>query len=425
MTAGKVRPADAPGRLGSDSMTWTELGNGVQVMSEHIPGVRSAAVGVWVRQGSAHEPEPDTGVSHMLEHMVFKGTERRSAAEIAVALEGLGGSLDAYTSREHTSYQARVLDEHLPEALDVLADLVRSPRIEPTDLELEREVVLEEIAQVEDTPDDLVFELHGERLWNGHPYGRSILGTKESVTAMSAERLRELHGERYSGASLLVAAAGNVEHEDFAGRVGELFGGVAAGARPGAIPTPPATRSGAERSARESAQTHIVFGTDVPGHAHPDRYALVLLSSALGGGMSSRLFQRVREELGLCYSIYTYQSFYSLGGVSGVYVGTRPATADTAAAAVREELARVAADGLPEPELEQVRRQVKGQLVLSLESTGARLYRLASFGLHDEPLLSLGELLDKIDAVGSEDVRRVAASYFPPDRHLELRLGPQ
>ncbi|HUF75286.1 MAG TPA: pitrilysin family protein [Longimicrobiales bacterium] len=424
MTAGKVALA-APGRLASDSMIWTELANGVQVMSEHIPGVRSAAVGVWVRQGSAHEAEADTGVSHMLEHMVFKGTERRTAAEIAVALEGLGGSLDAYTSREHTSYQARVLDEHLPEALDVLADLVLAPRLEASDLELEREVVLEEIAQVEDTPDDLVFELHGERLWNGHPYGRSILGTKESVGAMTAERLRELHALRYSGASFLVAAAGNVQHEEFFERALQLFGGVAPGAGRGSIEPPRPTLSGVEHCTRGSAQTHIVFGTDVPRHSHADRYALVLLSSALGGGMSSRLFQRVREELGLCYSVFTYQSFYSLSGVGGVYVGTRPATADAAAAAVREELAKVAVDGLPEPELAQVKRQVKGQLVLSLESSGSRLYRLASFALHDEPLLSLGELLDKVDAVSADDVRRVARTYFPPERQLELRLGPE
>ena len=307
----------------------------------------------------------------------------------------------------------------------MLADLVLAPRLDASDLGLEREVVLEEIAQVEDTPDDLVFELHGERLWGGHPYGRSILGTQESVRAMTATRLRELHSERYSGSGLLVAAAGNVEHDDFSARVRGLFEGVPPGVGSGSVAQPPTTRSGVERCARDSAQTHIVFGTDVPGHAHPDRYALVLLSSALGGGMSSRLFQRVREELGLCYSIFTYQSFYSLGGVAGVYVGTRPASADTAAAAVREELARVAAEGLPETELEQVKRQVKGQLVLSLESSGARLYRLASFALHDEPLLSLGELLDKVDAVTSEDVRRVAGSYFRPDRHLELRLGPE
>jgi predicted Zn-dependent peptidase len=295
----------------------------------------------------------------------------------------------------------------------------------PPDLELEREVVLEEIAQVEDTPDDLVFELHGERLWNGHPYGRSILGTKDSVSAMTAERLRELHAERYSAGSLLVAAAGNVRHEAFSERVRELFGGVAPGEGRSSIEPPPPTSSGVERSVRGSAQTHIVFGTNVPRHSDPDRYALVLTSSALGGGMSSRLFQRVREELGLCYSIYAYQSFYSLSGVGGVYVGTRPATADTAARAVREELAKLAADGLPEPELEQVKRQVKGQLVLSLESSGARLYRLASFALHDEPLFSLGELLDRIDAVSADDVSRVAREYFQPERQLELRLGPE
>ncbi|HSH74063.1 MAG TPA: pitrilysin family protein, partial [Longimicrobiales bacterium] len=354
-----------------------------------------------------------------------KGTARRSAAEIAVALEGLGGSLDAYTSREHTSYQARVLDEHLPQALDVLADLVLDPLLEESDLKLEREVVLEEIAQVQDTPDDLVFELHSESLWRGHPYGRSILGSNESVRAMTSAGLRELHAARYAGANLVVAAAGNVDHEDFSGRVSEHFGRAGPAPSTEPIAAPEGTSSGVERCPRASAQTHIVFGTDVPGHSHPDRYALVLLSSALGAGMSSRLFQRVREELALCYAVYTYQSFYSQSGVSGVYVGTRPATAHTAAGVVREELARVAAEGLPAEELEQVKRQVKGQIVLSLESSGARLHRLASFALHREPLIGLGELLAEIDAVGGEDVRRVAHEYFDPGRQLELRLGPE
>jgi len=419
MTAGKRLPAGSP-----EPMIWTELDNGVQVLSEHIPGLRSAAVGVWVRQGSAHESEEDTGASHLIEHMVFKGTDRRSAMEIAVALEGLGGSLDAYTSREHTSYQARVLDEHVPEALDVLADLVLSPLLRQSDLELEREVVLEEIAQVEDTPDDLVFELHNETLWNGHPYGRSILGTKASVSALTAERLRELHAEQYRGANLVVAAAGNVQHEDFARRVGELFGATSGGARTSAVHVPDRTHAGVEREPRESAQTHIVFGTGVPGHSHADRYPLVLLSSALGAGMSSRLFQRVREELALCYSVYTYQSFYRSSGVSGVYVGTRPATAEKAAKTVREELARAVAEGLPHAELEQTKRQLKGQIMLSLESSGARLNRLASFPLHEEPLTGLDGLLEKIDAVTADDVRRVARDYYDPARQLELRLGP-
>ena len=405
-------------------MSRSVLDSGIEVLSEHIPGVRSAAVGAWVRQGSVHESGEDAGVSHMLEHMVFKGTERRSAIEIAIALEGLGGSLDAYTSREHTSYQARVLDEHVPEALDVLSDLVIRPQLEEDDLRLEREVVLEEIAQVEDTPDDLVFELHCERLWNGHPYGQSILGSKESVSQLSAERLRALHEDTYTSPNLVVAGAGNVDHEDFVDRVAQLFGDMASGPRARRADPTPVTRSGVEWRSRDSSQTHIVFGTGVPGHSHPDRYPLILLSSALGSGMSSRLFQRVREELGLCYAVYTYQSFYRVSGISGVYLGTRPGTADDAAAAVRREFAQVAVEGLPEAELEQVKRQVKGQVMISLESTGARLHRLASFALHEEPFVGLTGLLERVDAVTTDDVRRVAAEYFRPDRQLELRLGP-
>ncbi|MGE0159258.1 MAG: M16 family metallopeptidase [Gemmatimonadales bacterium] len=410
--------------VGPDGMMWTALPNGVQVLTERMPSVRSAAVGVWVRQGSAHESDTDTGASHMLEHMVFKGTERRSAVEIAVALEGLGGSLDAYTSREHTSYQARVLDEHAPDALDVLADLVLAPRLEQADLDLEREVVLEEIAQVEDTPDDLVFELHGESLWRGHPYGRSILGTKDSVGGMSAVGLRELHTGRYAAPNLIVAAAGNIHHDVFLAGVDELFARAPSGTGPMVVAAPSTTTTGTLRVPRDSAQTHIVFGTDVPGHGHPDRHALVLLSTALGAGMSSRLFQKVREELALCYSVYTYQAFYSTSGVSGVYVGTRPATADKAAGAVRHELARVVKGGLPDAELEQVKQQVKGQVMLSLESTGARLHRLASFALHEEPMIGLDDLLAKIDAVTPDDIRRVARAHFDPDGQLELRLGP-
>jgi predicted Zn-dependent peptidase len=410
---------------GTDMMAESVLDCGVHVLSEYIPSVRSASVGVWFRQGGAHELLKDTGVSHLLEHMVFKGTERRSAAEIAMALEGLGGSLDAYTSREHTSYQARVLDEHLGEALDVLADLVFHPLLRGEDLELEREVVLEEVAQVEDTPDDLVFELHSDLLWQGHPYGRSILGTKDSVTSMSIDTLRDLHSRTYHGQNLIVGAAGNVKHGPLVELVEGLFGSRAGGRPSGEIATPGRTLAGEHRIARTTAQTHVVLGTGVPGHAHKDRYPLALISSALGGGMSSRLFQKVREELGLCYSVYTYQSFYSASGLSGVYVGTRPATADAAVDAISHEMARMAEFGLTADELEQTKRQVKGQVMLSLESTGARLYRLASLALHREPFLGLDGLLRRIDSVTVEDVCRVAAEFYHPDRQLEVRLGPE
>ncbi len=418
--AGSVSPLGASSPLRSHV-----LPNGIHVLSEEIPGVRSASVGVWVRQGTAHEDPAVMGASHMLEHMVFKGTERRTAKDLALALEGLGGSLDAYTSREHTSFQARVLDENLPEALDVLADLALCPLLRGEDLDLEREVVLEEISTVDDTPDDLVFELHGERLWGDHPYGYSILGTRETVGGMAADTLRGIHRERYVGRNLVVAAAGNVQHGPFLEAVERLFGGLEPGARSDHVPAPPVCARGDERVRRGGAQSHLVFGTDAPGHADPRRHALVLLSSALGGGMSSRLFQRIREELALAYTVYSFQSFYALAGLTGVYVGTRPSWEGRAVDAVREELARVAREGLPAEELEQTKRQVKGQIMLSLESTGARLYRLAGFALYEEAFLDLDALLARIDAVTAEEVAAAAATFYDPERQLLLRLGPE
>ena len=405
-------------------MDETRLDSGIQVLTESIPSVRSAAVGVWVRQGSAHETPDTMGASHLLEHMVFKGTERRSAREIAMALESLGGSLDAYTSREHTSFQARVLDEHVAEALDVLADLVLSPALRDGDLELEREVVLEEIATVEDTPDDLVFELHGQQLWDSHPYGFSILGTRDTVASMDGSTLRALHADRYHAGNMVVAAAGNVDHDAIVELVERHFGHAAGGAvtRPAPEPTPNTNKD--VRVQRDAVQTHIIVGTATPARSDCRRYPLVLLSAALGGGMSSRLFQKVREELALAYTVYTYQSFYARAGVSGVYVGTRPGWGDQVVAAIRNELEEVSEHGLPNEELEQIKSQVKGQIMLSLESTGARLYRLAGFALHEEPFLTLDELLARIDGVTQEEVAAVATEFFDPDRQCALRLGP-
>lgn len=402
----------------------TTLPNGVRVLSEEIPSVRSVAAGIWVRQGSVHEEAEEMGVSHLLEHMLFKGTESRSALDIALALESLGGSLDAYTSREHTSYQARVLDEHLPYAIDVLCDMVVHPRLDPNDLELEREVVLEEISTVEDTPDDLVFELHGSRLWGGHPYGHSILGTRETVSEMSVDALRRLHSERYRGSNLIVAAAGRLDHDALVSEVARHLGDVPDTDSAPSVAEPNGLEVGDDRVERDSAQTHIVFGTAVPGRSDDVRYPLVLLSAAFGGGMSSRLFQRVREELALAYAVYSFQSFYSRRGISGVYVGTRPSAGDRAVDVIREEMRRVAEEGLGQQELHQAKQQVKGQLMLSLESTSSRLYRLAGFPLYDEPFLTLDEVLAKIDGVTSEEIHSTALRYFHPDRQYVLRLGP-
>jgi predicted Zn-dependent peptidase len=381
-------------------------------------------VGVWVRQGSAHESSSVLGISHLLEHLVFKGTERRSAHEIALSLESLGGGLDAYTTREHTSYQARVLDEHLPEALDVLADLVLHPRLDPEDLELERSVVLEEIAGVEDTPDDLVFDLHGERFWNGHSYGQVILGTRETVVALNIEDARRLHDERYCGGNILVGAAGNVDHELVAEYVARLFGTAPRGDGATQIDVPGEQATGRDVVARQAAQAHVVIANRTPSHRDPVRDALILISSAFGAGMSSRLFQRIREEMALAYSVFSYQSFYSRAGIAGVYVGTRPEAREQALDAILAEYRLLQEDGLTALELEQAKHQGKGHMILAMESTGARLLRVAGYALRDEPYRELEESLARIDAVTLDEVNAACARFFDPADQYALSLGP-
>jgi predicted Zn-dependent peptidase len=405
----------------------TVLPNGLTVLSEHMPGVRSVALGAWVRAASVNETPEIMGVSHMLEHMVFKGTPTRSARDLALALETLGGSLDAYTSREHTAYQARVLDEHAGIAADVLADLIFRPLLRKSDLELERKVILEEINTVDDTPDDLVFELHGVELWGKHPHGYPILGTRETVGALTTQDLRNLHDRAYHPDNIVVAASGNIDHDDLLQVLEEggwsdfPHSGGTNLVVPPATPLPPRTR----HFDREGAQTHIVFGSPTVPHSDTRRYALSLVSMLLGGGMSSRLFQRIREDLGLAYSVYTFQSFHRDSGSHGVYVGTAPDTAAQATDAIKEELARLASEGLPDDELAAGKSQLKGQITLSLESVSSRMYRAAGVELYDEEYRSLDQLLALVDTIDSETVREVCAGFFAPELQTIVSLGPR
>jgi predicted Zn-dependent peptidase len=405
----------------------TTAANGLVVLSEKLPGVRSAAVGIYVRTASAHEPARQLGISHLLEHMVFKGTERRTARELALELEVRGGGLDAFTGRDYTSYQAHVLDADLPLAVEILTDLVRRPLLRESDLESERNVVLEEINGVADTPDDLVFELHARALWPTHPYGYSILGTAESLDALSADDLRVLHRAGYYRGNCVVAAAGNLVHEQLLTvleREGWFEGTSREPPRPGITPAP-AVRGGNCTEHRQTAQTHIVFGTDTFPLRDPRRFALAILTNAFGGGMSSRLFQRVREELGLAYAIYAFKQFFQTAGQLGVYIGTQAATADQAVEAIREEYGHLAREGLPAAELLNGKQQLKGQIMLSLESPGARMARLAGFVLYEDRYRPLDEMLSEIDRMSSDDVNAVAQEFFAPERQTVLRLGPE
>jgi len=405
----------------------TVLPNGLTVLSESMPGVRSVALGAWVRAASLHESAEKMGVSHMLEHMVFKGTPTRSAKDLALALETLGGSLDAYTSREHTSYQAKVLDEHLPQAADVLADLIFRPILRGSDLALEKKVVLEEISTVDDTPDDLVFELHNAQMWGNHPYGYQILGTRETVGALGTSDLRALHSRAYHPEQIVVAAAGNVEHDDLletlqsTGWADIPRGGLAPLKSPAPIVQTPA----AVHFERETAQTHIVIGSEAFAHSDPRRYSMTMIGMLFGGGMSSRLFQRIREELGLAYSVYSFQSFHEDAGMHGVYVGTTPDSARAAVDAINEELERLSTESLSEEDITAGKSQLKGQITLSLESPTSRMYRAAGTELYGEPYRTLDELLALIDAIDAQTVADVCRTYYVPGRQTLVSLGPR
>ena len=407
----------------------TSSPNGVTVLSEREPNVRSVAVGVWVRTASAHEMRPKMGVSHLLEHMVFKGTERRTAQEIALSLESRGGSLDAYTSRDSTAYHARVLDADLPRALDVITDMVRTPLLRDSDLSLERQVVLEEISTVEDTPDDEVFDLAYETMWPSHPYGFQILGTKDTVTALAADDLRQLHDRAYFPGNCIIAAAGNLTHEallaecDRQGWFGE-HPASPNGDPPPVPPVPPAVRGVRRAFEKDTAQTHIVFATDTMPYADRRKYGMLVVSNVFGGGMSSRLFQRIREELGLAYAIYSFTSFYRAVGIAGVYVGSQPARAAKAEEAIRGEFARMAREGLRGEALADAKQQTLGQLMLSLESPTSRMYRLASTAVYSEPYRSLDEVLKAVEALTADDVSALASEFFAPERQTVVSLGP-
>ena len=408
-----------------DGVLRTEGPNGLVVLTETMPSLRSAAAGFWIRTASAHETPDKMGVSHLLEHMVFKGTERRSARDIALSLEERGGSLDAYTGRDHTTYQARILDADIPLAIDVLTDLVRRPQLRDDDLARERQVVIEEIAMVEDNPDDLVFDVHAGVLFPKHSYGYRILGTRDTVGALQSVDLKALHASAYHPRRLVFAATGSVKHE----HILELLSAqgwfdLEPGPEWRQVGQPGQGERGERRVERDSSQVHLVLGTETFPYRDPRRHAMSLLTTIFGGGMSSRLFQKVREDLGLAYTVYAWNSFHQLAGVEGVYVGTGKATAQQALDVIREEYALLAKHSLTAEELDSAKRQVKGQAVLALESPVSRMYRLASLALYADHYKSIDQVLQDIEAVTPQQVAEVAAEFFTPERQAVVWLGP-
>jgi predicted Zn-dependent peptidase len=401
----------------------TELAGGERVISERVPGVRSVAIGIWIGAGSRDEPDAKAGVSHFIEHLLFKGSARYSALQIAELFDELGGELNAATSRETTVVYCRIPDHHLETALDAMADMVLRPSFQ--DVDSEREVVLEEIAMVEDTPHDLVHDLAAEAVFGSHPLGRPVLGRADVIAGISRRSLASYHRRAYAGDRLVLAAAGNVRHTDLV-RMLEERRAVAETARPapvrkqvGRLPAP-----GIRFLEKETEQYHVCLGG--PGISRTDerRFAASVLDAIVGGSASSRLFQEIREKRGMAYSVYSYSSQYAETGQVGLYVGTRVENLDTCLEIAVAELADVAAGNVRADELARAKENLKGRLLLSLESTSQRMTRLGKATLTDVPLQSVEAIVARLEAVTASDVAELAGAVFDSGRLSAAGIGP-
>nr|WP_246221270.1 pitrilysin family protein [Phytoactinopolyspora mesophila] len=401
----------------------------MRVVTEAVPTVRSAAVGIWVGIGSVDELPDEAGSTHYLEHLLFKGTLRRNALDISSAIESVGGDINAFTAKEFTCYYARVLDSDLPLAVDVLADMVTSSLVEPAEVDNERDVVLDEIAMRDDDPSDAVHDLVAARMWGDTPLGRSILGTVESISGMQRDTVHSYYRRHYRAPNIVVSVAGNIQHDHVVKLVSDAFsvGDVLTGDDPPAPPriggSPPPTDTGVALLHRPTEQANLLLC--VPGLTRNDerRFALGVLNAALGGGMSSRLFQEIRESRGLAYAVYSFAAQHAPAGMFGVYVGCQPKKADQVLELTRSVLAEVASSGITDEELARGKGQARGGLVLGLEDTSARMSRLAKAELVYGELLSVDELLAHIESVTMDDVRQLAAQVLTGAPALAV-VGP-
>jgi len=398
------------------------LGNGIVVLTERMPQVRSVSIGVWVKVGSRNEPMERAGISHFIEHLLFKGTQSRSAEEIAQAVDSVGGTLDAFTSRENTCLYAKVLGEDLPLAMDLLSDLLLHPRLDPADIEKERRVVLEEIKMVEDDPDDLIHDIFAQQLWRDHPLGRPVLGFRHTLQPLTRQDILEHLRDLYQPDRVIVAAAGDLDH----GRVAELTWSAFGKWQGKAVTTngsSPTSYHTTHHEERDSAQLHLVLGAEGLPYNHSNRYAFYLLNAILGSSMSSRLFQEIREKRGLAYSIYSYQASYQDSGLLAVYAGTSAEAYPQVVDLIRAEFARLGQGPVDLTEFHRAKAQLKGNLLLGLESTSSRMTRLANTEIYFGRYFDLDEIIRGIDGVSSETFAELNRSLFEPERYALTTIG--
>ena len=398
------------------------LPNGLRVISEPMPAVVSSTIGIWVENGSRYEIPAQNGVSHFIEHLLFKGTRKRTAAQIAEQIDAVGGVLNAFTGKEYTCYYAKVLGKDLEMATEVLADIFLESVFDPAEIERERQVVLQEISQAEDTPDDFIHDLFTENFWKGHPLALPIFGSAETVNKIDREQLTSFMAARYRSSRVFIAAAGQVEHERLTAKCAGLFGGVAGDGKVEKF-SPPIDRPLVLNREKKLEQAHICIGGPGISQSHQLRYAAYVLNTALGGGMSSRLFQEVREKRGRVYSIYSFISSFIDSGYFGVYAGTNPEWVDEVLEVTVAELRKVERDGLKPAELARAKSQLQGNMLLGMESTDSRMNRLARNEIYFRRDVSLEELSAGIEAVTNDNIVELASSWFQPDKLAMVLLG--
>jgi len=399
------------------------LPNGTRVVTERMDHVRSVAVGVWVETGSRHEAENRCGMSHLIEHLVFKGTATRSAEQIARTMDSVGGQMDAFTTKEHTCFYVQVLDQHLPLAVDLLTDILLNPLFNADELEREKSVVLQEIKMVEDTPDDVIHDLFAGQIWEGHPLGRPILGSREAVTSYDRQTALSHFTEEYVPPRILISVAGNATHDHVINLFSTGFQGFERGATTRAA-TPPITRPGVNIVNKTLEQVHLIMGFPGLRHSAPERYALFLLNDVIGGSMSSRLFQEVREREGLVYAIHSGVQAYVDTGTLYVYAATDAQNFSKVLKSTLKVIRELKKTGVTDEELRRAKDHLKGSLMLSLESTSSRMNRLAKHEMHHGTFLSMDAMLAAIDGVRDEEVQTLVTELLDEDRLALTTLGP-
>ncbi|MBI3449135.1 MAG: insulinase family protein [Acidobacteria bacterium] len=399
------------------------LPNGLTLLTETMPNIRSVCLGVWLKQGSRQETEAENGVSHFIEHLLFKGTERRTAKEIAKTIDSIGGQCDAFTSKEYTCFYARVLDDHASVAFDLLSDIVLRPRFDPEHIEKERKVIFEEIKMVEDSPDELVYDLFTETIWRDHPLGRPIQGTVESVTALGPEMLGKFFRSSYHPGNVVISAAGNLDHPRLTALIKETFSSLSDGTPPRPIGIPQHRAEIVLREKKELEQLHLCIGVPALAQNDPERYSGYVLNTLLGGTMSSRLFQNIREDRGLAYNVFSAMNSFADTGYFAVYAATRPGGGGEVVSQICEELVKVKEVKVDAVELKGAKDHLKGNLMLSLESSSSRMSNLARQDIYFQRQFSLDEIIAEIDKVTSEQVQSLARSMLDGRKCTAAVLG--